>query len=269
MVFLLQVVETVQSFVDMVKFCGVEVDVAQQTAHFLCDILQLDIGAVHACGELLCLREHTTDTFHGIQGTTQLRYDACFICLQGIVGSIEGALDVLSMGHRVALLFQFFLFANIETSSLELLILELQEIHVLTVAFYLFLQGLQFVGSLVIGIVACLVVCQFLGVIGNNVEHTHLEVLFVQQQVLMLRVYIHEAFTQFLEHRQLHGGVVDKRPTFACCCQFSADNTVVGIVFYVVLIEEILHVIARQVEVGFYHASFSSLLQGLQVCSLS
>ena len=201
MVFLLQVVETVQTFVHGVEFRRIKVHVVHQSAYLAGDILQFDIGAVHPCGQLLGLGQHASDAFQRIHRTAQLCHDTRLICLQSIVGLVEGTLDLFRVGHRLTLLFQFLLLAWLQTGICQFLILELQKIHILSVALYLFLQRFQFVGSLVIGIIALLIGCQLLGVVGNDVEHAHLEILLVQQQVLVLGVYIHKSLTQFLEHR--------------------------------------------------------------------
>ena len=95
-----------------------------------------------------------------------------------------------------------------------------------------------------------------------------MEILLVEQQVLVLGVDIHKPFAKFFQHRQLHGGVVDERTTFARCHQFAADDTVFRIVLDVVILEEIVHPIARKVEMGFDNALVGSILDGLGVSTL-
>ena len=164
------------------------------------------------------------------------------------------------MGHRIAFLLQFLLLANHQMGTLQLLILELQKIHILTIALYLFFQSFQLIGSLMEGVVSFFVISQFLSIVCNDVEYAELEVLFVEHQILVLRMYIHKTFAQFFEHRQLHGGVVDKGSALACRCQFPTDDAVVGIIFDIVVIEERLHIVSREVEVGLNHASVGPLL---------
>ena len=120
------------------------------------------------------------------------------------------------MGHRLAALLQLFLFTVHELGVGQLLILKLQEVLCLTALFYLLSHPLLFFLQVVITHESLLIVGEFFGILSNDIDHTQLEVLLVQQQVLMLRVHIDQALTQFLEHRQRHRGVVDKRTTLTC-----------------------------------------------------
>ena len=170
----------------MIKFGRVEVNAFHQGTHFLGDVFQFNIGAVHTGGQFLGLRKDVADAFQSVHGTAQRLYDTRLIGLHDVVGGIECTFDVLSVRHCIAFLLQFLLFANHQVGTIEFLILELQEIHILTVALYLFFQGLQRVGCLMIGTVCILVSRQFLCIVGNDVEHVQLEVVFVEQQVLVL-----------------------------------------------------------------------------------
>ena len=86
--------------------------------------------------------------------------------------------------------------------------------------------------------------CERLGVIGNDINHTELEVLFVQQKILVLGMDIDELFTKFFQYNKLNRRIVDEGPTFSCTRQFAADDTVRGIVFYIILGKESFHTIA-------------------------
>ena len=148
------------------------------------------------------------------------------------------------MGHGVTLLFQFLLFSFCEVGVAELIILELQEVDVLTVMLYVFFKCLELVFGILVGCIGLLVVGQLLTVVGDDVSHTELEVLFVEQQVLVLRVYIDEPVAEFLQHRELHGGVVDEGAALAGGRQFTPDDTFLCIVVDVVFLEESLHAVA-------------------------
>ena len=74
---------------------------------------------------------------------------------------------------------------------------------------------------------------------------------------------IDEAFAQFLEHRELHRGVVDEGTALAGCQQFATYDAVSGVVLDVVVTEEGIHIIACQVEMGLDDALVGSLFDGL------
>ena len=74
---------------------------------------------------------------------------------------------------------------------------------------------------------------------------------------------IDEAFAQFLEHRELHRGVVDEGTALAGCQQFATDDAVFGVVLNVVVAEEGVQIVARQVEMGLDDALVGSLFDGL------
>ena len=74
---------------------------------------------------------------------------------------------------------------------------------------------------------------------------------------------IDEAFAQLLEHRELHGGVVDEGTALTGCQQFATDDAVFGVVLNVVVAEEGVQIVARQVEMGLDDALVGSLFDGL------
>ena len=96
-----------------------------------------------------------------------------------------------------------------------------------------------------------------------------MEVLLVEQQVLVLRVDIDELFAQLLQHGQRHGRVVDEGSAFAGSGELAADDGVFAVVVDVVVGEERLHVVARQVEVCLDDTAFGTLFQRFGVGALS
>ena len=85
----------------------------------------------------------------------------------------------------------------------------------------------------------------------------------------MLAVDVHQMLAQFLEHRERHRTVVDERAALARRGELAADDAVIGIIVDVIVLEESLHVVARQVEVGFYHTFLLRLLDDLGVGPLT
>ena len=82
------------------------------------------------------------------------------------------------------------------------------------------------------------------GVICDDIHHTKLEVLLIQKKVLVLGMDIDELFTEFFQQSQLYRCIVDESATLASTRQFTADDTVGGIVFDIIIIKECLHSIA-------------------------
>ena len=119
-------------------------------------------------------------------GCAHLAHRTAGIVIQRMISLIEGSLDVLSMAHRLALLFQLLLFTLAEAGIRQLLILVLQEVLVLPVALDVVLQLLQLALQQLISVIRLVVFRQFLAVLRYDVHHAQLEVLLVQQQVLVL-----------------------------------------------------------------------------------
>ena len=80
---------------------------------------------------------------------------------------------------------------------------------------------------------------------------------------------VDQAFSQLSHQAERHGCVVDEGTAFACGSQLAADDGVVGVIVDVVLSEEALHVVSRQVEVSLDGASVASGLDGLGVGSVA
>ena len=109
MIFFLQIVEDIETIVDGIEFCRIKVCVFQMTTDILCDVFQFDITAVEALYQIPDIREHPFDALEG-RGRCAERTDySRFFRGEGVVGFIEGTLDLLRVAHGVALLFQFFL----------------------------------------------------------------------------------------------------------------------------------------------------------------
>ena len=82
-------------------------------------------------------------------------------------------------------------------------------------------------------------------------------------------MYVYQLVAQFLQHRQRHGRVVDEGAALACSRQFAPYDGVLGVIFYLVFVEQGLQLIVCQVEVSLNHALVSPLFQGLGVGPLS
>ena len=274
MVFLLQFVDAVQTGVDTIQFCRVKVRMVQQRAHLFGYVLQFYTALLQPFGQFSRRRHHLADVAQRrlcqpclADGSRLIM--AAALTVQRTAGFEEGRLDVLGVLHRLALLFQFLLLALRESCILQFVVLELQEIQALPVAFYVVTQLLQLALNVTQLTVGLLISGQLTVVLCNDVNHAQLEVMMFEQQVLVLRVNVNQLFAQFLQQGQADGRVVDEGTALACRCQFAADDGILVVAFYPVVVKKILHLVARQIEMRLYHAFVGSGLDALRVGTLT
>ena len=198
-VFLLQVIELVESVVDGIQLSRIKVYMFHLTADLLCDILQFYVAAVQSLHEFTGIRQYFLNLSHGREGCPQRLYDTRLLCREGIVGLVESTLDLFRVRHRLTLLFQFLLLASSEIGLSQLLELELQEIGILPVLLDAFLEGAEFLLCGMILRIGLLVELLLFLVACNDVDHVQLEILLVEQQVLMLRMDVHQLFAEFFQ----------------------------------------------------------------------
>ena len=105
------------------------------------------------------------------------------------------------MLHSFAALLQFFLLACGQVGISQLLILELQKVKILAVAFYCKHHLAKFFLYFKVFGISVLILSELRCIVGNNINHLKLEVLLVKQQILVLRVYIHQLVAKLLQHR--------------------------------------------------------------------
>ena len=108
-----------------------------------------------------------------------------------------------------------------------------------------------------------------LAVLGNDVHHVELEILFLQQQVLMLGVDVHELLADGLHDRKGHRRIVDEGTAFAGGGQFTAEDAVFGIIVDVIVGEKAFQLVAAQVEMGFDDTTVASRLDAFGIGPLS
>ena len=113
------------------------------------------------------------------------------------------------------------------------------------------------------------ILLQFILVSGQDVDDVQLEVLFVQQQVLVLGMHVDEHFPQFLELAHGSGRIVDERPALAGYRDFTADDTFFSVELQIVAFEELLHAVGTQVENGFDDTFRHTVFYGFTVCALT
>ena len=236
-----------------------------ERVHFLGDVLELDVAGVHSFGDFAHLGIDLLDFLQLCGGILQFFEYIAILPRQVVVGLEEGGLDVLGMAHHLIFLFELLLLTLHEVRFVEFLVLEAEEILVLTVSLDFFLQLLQLLVGFLVFLVGGVVHLHLFLVAGDDVHHVELEVLFLQQQVLVLRVDVNELFAEFAHLGERHGCVVDEGTAFASGGQFSANDGIRQIFVDVIVDEELPHVISREVEVRLDDAAIPSRLDGLGV----
>ena len=173
------------------------------------------------------------------------------------------------MLHSLAALLKFFLLAFLQFCIFEFLELELEEVVILAIAF----NGESHLTKFFLCFnefgVSILILSKLRRIVGDDINYFQLKVLLVEQQVLMLRVNIHQHVAKLFQHRQCHRRVVDESAAFSCSSKLTTNNTIASIVLDIVLVEERLHIIARQIEVCLDDTLFCPLFYCLRISTLT
>ena len=90
------------------------------------------------------------------------------------------------MTHRITSLFQFFLFSIHQIGLCQFVALETQEVCILSIPLDTLFEFFEFSLDLLVLFKGLLVLCQFLLIFSEDVDHAQLEVLLIEQQILML-----------------------------------------------------------------------------------
>jgi hypothetical protein len=109
----------------------------------------------------------------------------------------------------------------------------------------------------IVGVVV-LVVIKERFVVSDDIHDIHLEVFFLQEQVLMLAVNVHQQLTALTHQSQGHRCVVDKRSALAIAAHLSSKDTVRGIVVDVAVLKEIFEVASAQIKMRLNNTFASS-----------
>ena len=251
MILLLQRVYGIETFGSFVILHGVELHVVYMRCYLLRNVLQLDIAVVQSVGHFLRFVINVGYASQLRRTLAHLVHNAHILASQTLVGLVQHTLYVLGMTHHLCRLFERLLFAVYKIGVGEFLLLKTQEVLVLPIALNLLLHTCQFVLRLAILAVRRLIVGQLRLVVGDDVHHIQLEVLAIEQQVLVLAVYVDELFAQFAYQRQRHRRVVDESPTLAVGVHLASEQTFFRLIVEIVALEEVLQhvrVIHTQVE---------------------
>ena len=134
---------------------------------------------------------------------------------QQMINVVEGSLDFFHMTEHFVLLFQLFLHTVFQVSIFQFLLLKAQVVFVLSALVDGHHGVLHRLFCFTVAVISLFVFSEQLLARGDDVHHLQLEVLFVQQQVLVLTVYVDELFAQSLDGGQRHGYIVDKGTAFS------------------------------------------------------
>ena len=221
MVLALQTVYQVQPLVYLRQPLGVEVYVLRLAGYVAGYVLQLYQTALQpVCHPLYFVVERC----HSIYSVRSLPYnlEGAVFSAQHVVGIIEGRLYLLRMRGSLLLVLQFFLLSCLESCLRKLRKLEAHVVLLLSRLVESPLHLLQLQPSAFVFGENGAVFCQQFVVVGYYVEHVQLEILFLQQQVLVLRVYVHQHLAQLFHLLHGYGCVVYKSAALSRCRQFAS-----------------------------------------------
>ena len=136
--------------------------------------------------------------------------NAIVILVQKTVSLIERRLDVLGMREGLAFLFQLLLSALRQSGTVQFAELEAHELLVFLCTGNLFFQFRKLFLRIFVALESRLISRKFRAVLCDNIHDVQLEIIFLQEQVLMLRVNVYELFAQRTHHLQRHRGVIDE-----------------------------------------------------------
>ena len=168
-----------------------------QSVYFLGNIFQFDITGIDALQQFGYFGINILDISELLGCLFQSFDDIAVISRQMVVCLIECRLDIFGMTEHLIFLFQFFLFSVLQLCLIEFLKLESEEVLVFPVLFDFSLQSVQFLVGLFILVVRSLIILPLFLVLCDDIHHIELEVFLLQQEILVLRMYIDELFPQF------------------------------------------------------------------------
>ena len=114
-----------------------------------------------------------------------------------------------------------------------------------------------------------MVVGELLAVLGNDIHDVELEVFFLQEQVLMLRVDVNELLADGFHDAEGHGGVVDEGAALAGGGELASEDAVLGVVVDVEGREKAFQLVAAEVEMGLDDAAVGARLDAPGIGSLA
>ena len=135
---------------------------------------------------------------------------------------MQHTLYVLGMAHGLRLLFQLLLLVWKQLCLGQFLLLEAQEILVITVAANLFTKLVELSYGSTIFIIRSLIVSHLNLIACHDVHNIKLEVLLTEEKILVLAVHIYELFAKLAHRGKRNGSVIDERPTLSACVNLTA-----------------------------------------------
>ena len=275
LVLLLQCVERGKAFLHLFQSFGTEFYAVGFLTDFLGDVLHLDVARLDAIRHFIGRFQLVADaaqSSHRLLQLLQKRFLSFLLVFASVDASLgiqQFLLDFLGMFQQFRFLFEFGLLTCHELRLFQLIVLEAQVVLVVLAL----LGCLQCFCQRLLRLAQCTIILligrQSLCIVGNGVQNVQLEILLAEQEVLMLRMDVDEAFTQFLQGGETDGRVVDEGTALACTRQFAPDDAFCSVEIKVVLLEEIAHTILTYVEFSLYHTTLCPSLDRLGVCPLS
>ena len=106
-------------------------------------------------------------------------------------------------------------------------------------------------------------------VLRQYIKDIQLKPFFIEQQILVLAMYIYQSFAQHFHLCKGSRCIVDESTAFSIGRQFPANDTLFRFIFNVVLLKECFHVVSGNTEFGFYHTFGSPVFDCFHIGTLS
>ena len=199
-ILLLQSIQSIQPAVDFLQQGRIELNLLSSPIDFIGDIFDFYIGTFHTRSQFPSWRIYR---FYRIQIGSDVLQDRRHIVVfvsQHVIRIKEHLLYLFSMSQHLTVLFQLLLLAFFEFILGQLLILETQKIFILPISFYLLCQVIQLTLALFLLLVCLGKRTTHLAVLGHHVHNAEHKIILLQEQVLVLAVYVYQVLAQFLEN---------------------------------------------------------------------
>ena len=114
-----------------------------------------------------------------------------------------------------------------------------------------------------------MVLLQRIIIMSQNIENIQLKTFFIEQEVLMLRMYIDQLFAQFLHLCQRSRRIINECTAFAGRLHFAPQDTFLVVVFQFVLFKKRAHTVSRDIKTCFDNTFRSSTTNRFHIGTLS
>ncbi|CDA21125.1 unknown [Bacteroides sp. CAG:144] len=222
MMFLLQTVNQIESAFYLLQTYRIDRNRFLSVFYLAENIFHFDISRLYAFAQWLHCRINTQQRPQDRLALLHLQKSPALIATQILSDRIQGVFYLSCMGEHLLFVFQKRLFSGLKASLAELVVLKTKIVFFFTIFFTRPPQPIKRIAQITITLIFRPVLRKQTFITGPNIDHTQLEAVVSQKQILVLGMYIDKLLSQLFEHCQGNGRIIDKSPTFSCRRQLSA-----------------------------------------------